>query len=305
MRGPPNLAACLEVCRELLADEPEMLADLRAVFAREPPRWELLPDDLMRGLADIAWAEFVARGLAPAGARRFIERRARRCEVCGMATTGEATFDCEGCAGTGVEFVERRGASPPSLRVALWFAADAAQVLAAEALAREAAVRLWPWRGRRGALPGASEPAQDVVWRVDEEPGPLELQRGTRALCPLLFEALLRRLQDERRRDLPYVLHWLTNVPWRYNRGRRWEADPTGDRAAVGFYDELVRSGAVVPVYGPTGAIPQRLGRSTFAPVGRRFAELPNPFAPLCGLWDLGVAVERLEADAVVLARKA
>lgn len=305
MRAPPNLVAGLEACRELLADEPEMLADLHAVFAREPPRWELLPDDLQRGLADIAWQEFVARGLTPAGARRFIERRVRRCEACGMATTGEATRDCDGCAGTGQEFVERRGPGPPSLRVALLFAGDAAGVLAAEALAREAAVRLWPWRGRRGALPGASEPPQDVVWRVDEDAGPLELMRGTEALCPLLFEALLRRLWDGGRRDVPYALTRLTNVAWRYNRGRRWRADPAGDRAAVGYYDELARDGVEVPSYGPTGSIPQRLGRSTFAPIGRRFAALPNPFTPLCGLWDLEVAVERLEADAIVLARKA
>lgn len=305
MSAVSKLAACLDACRELLADDPGMLADLLAVFDREPPRWHILPADLQRGLADIAWDFLQARGLAPAGERVFLARHVRRCEVCDEAARGEAAYDCSGCAGTGREFVERRGDRPPSLRAALVLAADADAVLAAEALAREAAVRLWPWRGRRRALPGASEPPRRVVWRVDEAGGPLELMRGTAALCPLLFEALTRQMHDQRRIDLPQRFYHLSSTDYHYKRGARWPGDPTSDRTAAAYYDELARTGAIVPAEGPTGNLPRRLGRSTFDPPGRPFTDLPNPFTPLCGLWDLDVAVERLEADAVVLARKA
>jgi hypothetical protein len=54
-----------------------------------------------------------------------------------------------------------------------------------------------------------------------------------------------------------------------------------------------------------TGGMPRRPGGERFAPCDREFAALANPFTPLCALWDLGVAVERLEADAIVLARGA
>lgn len=303
MREPPNFAACVAACGELLADEPEMWADLQAVFARTPPRWDILPDDLQRGLADVAWEELRARGLAPAGARQFIERRVRRCEVCEAATRGESRYDCEGCAGTGREFVERRDERPWSLRAVLTAAGDAEAVCAAEALAREAGARLWPWRGRRTAIPGASEPPAAIAWRIDEEAGPLELMRGTEALCPLLFEALAACAHGRTAVQRALGLSWHTG--YGYNRGARWSGDPAADRAAGALYDELARSGVVVPVNGPWGTMPQRLGRSIFAPVGRPFAELPSPFPALCGLWDLEVAVERLEADTIVLARKA
>ncbi len=307
MRAPPKLAACLEVCGELLTDEPEMRADLLGVFARTPPRWDLLPDDLQGGLADIAWDELLARGLAPAGARSFIERRVRRCEVCEVSARGEGAYDCEGCAGTGQEFVERRGERPWSLRAALTLAGDADAVLAAEALAREAAARLWPWRGRRYAIPGTSVPPEAIAWRVDEEPRSLVLMRGTESLCPLLLEALDARARARRSDKVSRALASSWWGSYSYNRSQRWDAAQVAavDRAAAPFYDALVREGAEVPVNGPRGTMPRRQGRSTFAPVGRLFAELADPFPALCGLWDLGVAVERLEADTIVLARKA
>lgn len=303
----PQLDACLAVCRELLADEPELRADLDAVFTGERPRWDRLPDDLRRGLADIAWDAFVARGLAPAaGDRTFIDRRARRCEACGCAE--RSRWDaCDTCAGTGEEFVEQRGDRPPTLCAALVLAGDLDATLSAEALAREAAARLWPWRGRRGGMPRPSDPPQRIAWRVDEQGGPLALMRGTQALCPLLYELLARLASDRGRGHALWYGFYRVSDPYlhSYLRGARWPPDPAVEEAAAIFYDELVAAGERVPRYGLHSGMPRRNHRDLFAPCDRPFAELPNPFTPLCALADLGVAIERLEATTIVLARRA
>lgn len=300
-RGLPNLAACLEVCRELLADEPELLADLRAVFAGERPRWDRLPDDLRRGLADIAWDALVARGLAPAPDDRvFIDRVVRRCTGCELERP--SWEDCPACAGTGEEFVEKRGDRPASLPAALVLAGDLAGTLAAEALAREAATRLWPWRGRHGAMPRPTASPRRVAWRVDERKGQLQLMRGTRALCPLLYDVLARAAGD-RRRPESTAFYFAARAPLRYLRSARWPPDPELERAASAFYDALAAAGERVPRHGLTGGMPRRLDGERFAPCDREFAALPNPFAPLLALWDLDTAIERLEADTIVLAR--
>jgi hypothetical protein len=292
----PRLEACVAVCRELLADEPELLADLTSIFTGERPRWDRLPDDLRRGLADIAWDALVARGLAPApGDRTFIDRRVRRCEAPGCVERPEWS-SCPTCDGTGEEFVEQRGDRPTSLCAVLVLAGDLDGTLAAEALAREAAARLWPWRGRRRGMPRPTDPPHHIAWRIDEGGGPLALLRGTRALCPLLYE-LLARLANERRRA-----YWLD---FQYARGARWPPQPAVERAAAALYDELVAAGERVPRYGMHAGMPRRPNGDRFGPCDRPFAELPNPFTPLCALADLGVAIERLEATTIVLARAA
>lgn len=304
--GRESLAACVAACGELLADEPELYADFMGVFAGPRPRWQRMPDDLRRGLADIAWDHLVARGLAPAaGDRSFILRSERRCETCGGAPPDPWYRRCEDCVDTGWEQVERRSERPPSLSAALVLAADAAAMLAAEALAREATARLWPWRGRRGAMPGPSPPPQTIAWRVDERGTSLELMRGTRAVCPLLFEALARAGSDLGRGPRSWIFEPLA-LAYNYRRQSQWPPEPQIDRAAALFYDELAALGVLVPFHGVNGAMPGTLNRrrEPFPPVGRPFAELPNPFAPLCGLWDLEVALERLEADTIVLARR-
>lgn len=299
-----QLAACLAVCRELLADEPELLADLAVVFTGEVPRWDRLPDDLRRGLADIAWDALVARGLAPpAGDRSFIDRRVRRCEACGCVE--RRSWDpCDACVGTGEEFVEQRGDRPVTLSAVLVLAGDRDGTLAAEALAREAAARLWPWRGRRGGMPRPTDPPHHVAWRVDEHDGPLALMRGTRTLCPLLYE-LLARLARDRRHAGWLRFHRASDEYPGYFRGARWPPEPALERAAAALYDELVAAGERVPRYGVDAGMPRRPNGELFAPCDRPFAELPNPFTPLCALADLGVAVERLEATTIVLARRA
>jgi hypothetical protein len=298
--GPPALAECIAACRSLLADEPDLLADFDAALAGPRPRWHLLADDLRRGFVDIAWDHLVDRGLAPApDERSFIDRDERRCPDCKEPAERGMEPACARCDGTGHELFERRCERPPSLRAALVLAA--ADLPAAEALARDAAVRLWPWRGRRGALPRPSEPPRAIAWRVDERGGPLELMRRTRGVCPLLYEALVRA---GRRRSGGRVEHWdlehMTGSRGDLRPTARWSPHPDRDQRAARLYDELAAAGEIVTEhYMPSSR------RHPYPPSGRPFAELPNPLTPLCELWTLGVAVERLETDTIVLARLA
>jgi hypothetical protein len=295
--GP--LAQCIAACRSLLAADRGLLADFDAALAGPRPRWELLPGDLYRDFADIAWDHLVASGLAPAaGERIFIDRRERRCPDCEKPNESSLRPKCARCDGTHREFFEHRCERPPTLRAALVLAA--ADLPTAEALAREAAVRLWPWRGRRGALPRPSEPPRTIAWRVDEREGPLELMRRTAGVCPLVYSMLMR---NGRRRNGGTVLDWrpeeltLTRDDLRPNA--RWRHHPDRDLRAAALYDELVAADERIPD-DPT--LSSR--RHPFPPSGQPYAALPNPLTPMCELAALGVAIERLESDAVVVARK-
>jgi hypothetical protein len=295
--GP--LAQCIAACRSLLAADRGLLADFDVALAGPRPRWELLPGDLYRDFADIAWDHLVASGLAPAaGERIFIDRRERRCPDCEKPNESSLRPKCARCDGTHREFFEHRCERPPTLRAAQVLAA--ADLPTAEALAREAAVRLWPWRGRRGALPRPSEPPRTIAWRVDEREGPLELMRRTAGVCPLVYSMLMR---NGRRRNGGTVLDWrpeeltLTRDDLRPNA--RWRHHPDRDLRAAALYDELVAADERIPD-DPT--LSSR--RHPFPPGGQPYAALPNPLTPMCELAALGVAIERLESDAVVVARK-
>jgi hypothetical protein len=293
-----SLEACVAACRELLIDEPELLADFSAVFAGLRPRWERMPDDLRHGLADVAWDHLVGRGLAPAaGERCFVLRSEQRCRVCGRTPDPEY-HRCPDCQGTGRVLHERRSTHPPSLCVVLALAADAAGMLAAEALAREAATRLWPWGGRRGA----DGPPRPIAWRVDERGEALELRRGTRNLCPLLFEALTCVARDRRRHGLSSELY-PEALDHMSSGDHLWPPKPAVDRAAGSLYAELAADRTPVPTVGLHGPMPSTRDGWPFPPHGRTFAEFADPFTPLCELWDRGIAIERIEADAIVLAR--
>lgn len=296
--GP--LTRCIAACRSLLAADPGLLADFDAALAGPRPRWELLPDDLYRDFADIAWDHLVACGLAPAaGERIFIDRRERRCPDCEVPDRYPWDPQCARCDGTTRELFERRCERPPTLRSALVLAA--ADLPTAEALAREAALRLWPWRGRRGALPRPSDPPRTIAWRVDEREGRLELMRRTSGVCPLLYEAIMR---TGRRRSGGRLLYWALESPTRARSdlrpNARWAHHPDRDRQAASLYDQWVAADERIPS-DPT--LTSR--RHPFPPSGQPYAALPNPLTPICELATHGVAIERLESDAVVLARKA
>ena len=288
------LAERVAACRELLVDEPELLADFDAALGGPRLRWELLAEDLRRDFAEIAWDHLIRRGLAPADdARAFIERVERRCPAC----DGAYHYDrCPRCDGTGRELEDRRCAHPPTLRAALTLAS--VDLEAAEALAREAAARLWPWRGRRGALPRPSEPARTIAWRVDEGDGPIELVRRSASVCPLLYEALRRsgrRLHAGVDLHHYHCFYWMTDSRHHDGALSRWAAAPDVERRAAEFYDALAAAGELI-----SAALP-RSRRHTFPPAGQPYAALPNPLTPTRELAELGVVIERLEGDAVVV----
>jgi hypothetical protein len=294
-----RLAACIAECRALLAADPGLLHDFDAALAGPQPRWEFLPDDLRRDFADIAW-DLVRRGLAPAaGERIFIDRSERRCPDCDGPTEHPWDPECARCDGTAREVFDRRCERPPSLRAALVLAA--ADLPAAEALAREAAARLWPWRGRHGALPRPSEPPRTVAWRVDERGAPLELMRRSAGVCPLLYEALMRA---GRRRSGGRQQHWdleeLTQGRRDLRPTARWSHHPDRDLLAAQLYDRLAADGELVTDHHMPSS-----RRHVFPPSGRPYAALANPLTPMSDLAILGVAVERLESDAVIVARLA
>jgi hypothetical protein len=297
MASNPRLAAL----REVFAEEPEILQDVEAAF-NDPRR---MPHDIDRGLAGPAWETFVARGLVPTAGppRRFVQRHKRRCPDCRGRGGPSSRERCGTCLDAGHEFVDALLGHPPTLRAAL--ALTGSDLAAAEALARDAAVRLWPWRGARGQPPVAADPPNAITWRIDQGGGPLELVRVHRAVCPLLFEVLARLARDAGRRPLMVEFESLSqplypwaNESWWYRREPAWPPSPEADRSAREFYDELAAAGAAVPAGGVRGTFP------SFVP-GGRLADLPNPFVPLCELAARGVTLERLDADAITLARAA
>ncbi|MEZ4383499.1 MAG: hypothetical protein R3A79_19370 [Nannocystaceae bacterium] len=295
-------AACVDACRELLAAEPEMLADFDAIFTCDRVRWDRLPDDLRLGLADIVWARLGELDLAPRSSphtRSFIRRAELRCPSCGGAPPDPWWDRCEACVGSGWVRLEERVEHPPTLCAALTLASLPLALL--EARAREAVAALWPWRGRRGGVPRPSDPPTAIAWRVDESDGPLLLMRGTASLCPLLYEALARAAMDRREHAQVNLLSSQARVSYRYHRQHQWQPAPQADHAAAALYAALQASGAAVGPNGLSGALPCR-GRRVFAPVGLPWASLADPFPSLLALWERGVAVERLEADTIVVA---
>ncbi|MCB9569434.1 MAG: hypothetical protein H6710_19830 [Myxococcales bacterium] len=295
-RPDQALAERVAACRELLEGEPDLLADFDAALGGPLLRWELLAEDLRRDFAEIAWDHLIRGGLAPADdARAFIERIERRCPAC----DGAYHYDrCPRCDGTGRELEDRRCDHPPTLRAALTLASF--DLAAAEALAREAAARLWPWRGRRGAIPRPSEPPRTIAWRVDEGDGPLELVRRSASVCPLLYEALLRSgRRVDASIDLCQYLYWMTETRHRDGALARYGVAPDIERRADEFFDALAASSERVSTHLP------RSRRHPSPPAGQPYAALPNPLTPTRELWGLGAAIERLEGDAVIVALKA
>ncbi|HEY8377117.1 MAG TPA: hypothetical protein VIK91_11540 [Nannocystis sp.] len=290
---PAAIDACL---RELVADVPELAGEVWVMRAGLLQ----VPREVDARLAGPAWAALVARGLVPAIGPHFIERSHRRCRACADDRHEEGW--CGVCCGTRQEIVDVRRAHPPTMSAAVGLAIRAATLGVIEELAREAVTRLWPWRGHRGKPPPPGEPPSVIAWRVAHE-RPAALVRETRAVCPFLFEALYRAAVIHRREELRPLLERMCapHSPWTPGSFHplpepSWTAEPDADRIGLSLYESLVAADATVPTTGLLGGLPASVPR------GQAFVELANPFVPLCTLWDRGVAVERIEADAIVLA---
>lgn len=149
---------------------------------------------------------------------------------------------------------------PSSARAAALFAADARGVATAEALAREAVARVARWDVPR-------DPREKAVeWRVSAS----RMRSSWRAY----------RVRSVLRKILGYAQ--LNDEP--YGRAVYPEEQAVNDLVLRDGYDELARNGFVVP-YDPSYA--PAAEERPFAE-GRRFADVPNPFAPLVDLWCTG-----------------
>jgi hypothetical protein len=175
-------------------------------------------------------------------------------------------FACLDCGGIGTiddETFHAPAAHPWSVETAVAFAADPAGVLRAEALAREVVARLAPW--------GVPQPAR-VVWRVgaprDATPAALAppMDAAWRAWSAVPRAARLARVPQG---SLPDGVWGL--VDSQFVAAQQWAACAAVDGGTV------LRGEPV------------------------RFADLPDPFAPLVALWETGYALDAITAEAVVL----
>ena len=172
---------------------------------------------------------------------------------------------------------------PPSVAVAVALASDPRGVATAEACARELAARLAPWK--------AATPSERVVWRVSGVSGVLP-QDGVsvREAAPALATAVDAALVQMARGAPDAVPRLAFAAPCaddEYAAGvwRRAAADP---RASVmSLADDVVTGQSWAPV-------PERVA-------GRRYRDLPDPFAPALDLWNLGYGFGGVLDDGAVV----
>ncbi len=252
--------------RLLRPDRPRRAEALTAVGGRTDPA--------------AAWAALVGEGLIPRGwavgdGRGF----ASPCNACGGGSAERVMF-CESCRGRAWVVLPY----PPTVSACVALAAGAEGVAWAEALARAAVHELSPW--------GCPTPAQ-LVWQVGEGavPGPEVLGVGT-IMAALASTGVVASMdaEDEGDRAARAVLgdqafegasrrHQLANYCY---AAALWRAAcATGARVHVA---EGLDTDLVSP-----------------AVVSRLYAEIPDPFAPLLGVWSLGYALDDVTADALLL----
>lgn len=186
----------------------------------------------------------------------------------GLLALARAMAQRAGDAGLHAAALERL--APPTVPACVAFASDPEGVATAEALAREVMARLAPWATPQPPL---------VLWRVcgrwhvtgERAWGPLRVASTPRMILPRLGAAMRRRSGE----DTP-----------------TWSA--RGDAVSAAAWRDAASSGRVVPATLLDGPLPA-------AVAGRRFADLPDPFAPLVALWNTGYALEAITPRAVVL----
>ena len=193
-----------------------------------------------------------------------------------------ATAPPESIPPGGLDWDERHP-HPPTVAGCLAFASDVAGIEAAEALAREVVARLRVWR--------AAQPSR-VVWRVIGGPPRVAWSRGwlewptvfevddfDAGIDPVAERVLGERFGDRTHATTSAVLSDLSHRrlwDWRARRGDRLRT-PALERL------EAMLLKSMLPA----------------AVDGRTFAEVPNPFGPLVGIWRLGYALDEITADAI------
>ncbi len=248
------------------------------IFAPDRPRLAAAIDARVGTRnARVVWARLAERDVFPRG---FAENPDREFgEVCSACwRPGDARGPTVRCAACG-DALGRARSSPPSVALAVALASDPNGVAAAEALACEARARLAPWGTR--AL-------SRVVWWWLPRDWVHSLGDARAAVRPYLFDdaegagvvaADARSIAAENPRFAALSARAVRD--WRSVRSLAWD-----DTARAVGWAHLAERGDVIEYGGPTG---------------QRFADLPNPFAPVSDIWSTGYALVRVTADAIVL----
>ena len=237
-----------------------------------------------------AWETLATRGCIP---ESWIDAPLRRYRVGGRAASHPETEPRVLLSEGPNALPSRVQAQPWSIEDAALIAGDIAGVLAAEALAREAAVRLAPWdSGYEG------EPPQRVVWRgaapswdpehreLCFQPAPLLAKEVGGLVSRALFVANGHppalppaAPEDALPGDRPSIVAWLL-----YEQAA-W-------RAAVAM-------NLAVPAQRPEH--PNYRAKVRVSLSGRRFAELASPFEPFLGVFRRGYALGAVTREAIAL----
>ena len=198
----------------------------------------------------------------PVGTERGFARGS--CATCGRVQ--EHTSRCPHKDRSLAELIVR---APPHLASVVTLASDPEGVSTAEALAREAVARWEPWSGMR---------PKRVCWAIGSILGKETDHPGPRG-------------------------------PW---MAARRAAEIAGSYAPVAAFDKRVTGraqqfsdafyGSQEWSYAASRRLAVQPGPKTPEPlVGRRFAELPDPFAPALAIWALGYRIALVEPACVVL----
>lgn len=247
-----------------------------------------------------AWRALAARGLLPpsfATPRRRYFRLSEKvvCARCrGKGRVGgysgdpdeweEDAWTCSECTSQGAVIGSEIDLDvPPSLDACIALASDPEGVSAAEAFAEEAAKGLarwgFPWDGR-------------MIWRVS---GPLHV-------CKWSFSEALRIFDFLQHGDKEvWKSAASTAFAERVHDVRTGVFYTRAQRHACGdqFWRAASARGDVVPA--TVSGVSDEALRPPAQIVGRPFAELPNPFAPLLSIWELGYVPVNVAPGPIVL----
>ena len=205
-----------------------------------------------------AWQRMVERGLVPEELARSPHR------LFAVANTERSAATATG------DRLELHPA-PPTVEAAVTLAADAANALEAERLARTLRERLVPW---------GAKTAERIEWVLLTHRIPFSFRQGSALnIAMYSLELALEQAGVELRRlrpEIPEVPSFVNYIV----------------RANEGWPRAVARSVAVLGEYKPPAEL-----------VGRRFAALENPFEIALRIWSLGYVLDHSSAEETSSAR--
>lgn len=269
----------------------------RAVFRPARPKLDAVRA-AVAGTASVeaAWDALATSGLLPAVWRDAATRRFSAfvaCSACGGSGAGDHGGPCLECFRSRTELAPPR-ATPPSLGALVALASLSDETVeAAEDAAWESVEALAPWAV---PPPWGAVPPRRVCWAVASRASwhrkraqTQEPSRHARAACLAAnvdVDAIERAMDARLPGEVPCLAEAAGEVPG--------IAEAAGDVIHAAVWQAAVRAGLRVPAC-------RDAHEGSAPPVGRPFAELPDPHAARCALWRLGVALDGVEPDGTVV----